>query len=685
MPDASRPSDPLVCFFGSDLRLWDRLHDRLAEHLIKLRNTDSMSGLMAAVGARGATVLIMELDSLPPGSTAASILDRLERDTGSRPELVCLVGQAIEHRGETCPEAVATFQAPFDASRIVARVLDSVAARTVRLRRVLIVDGLPQEGDEFQAILRGAGLSADQMADPQRVIRVLEQSATDLVLLDLNLPGGASRRVTDAIRRHAILYNLPILFLSAETSPEHQGEVLDLGGDKYLARPVSAEQLLAAVRGRFAESGAVAPTAGPPAAASAAASPLLSQTQLVKRLDHAVINDPAPAIGQAVLFIRPDDSVLVATLDAVGLDQLLRLVFELVCRQAATRLHAAALCEDGCYAWVHCGSDAEIIELADAIRMGAASLALPARLGRLSFSIGVGFFAPPLDNALTLISRAEAAAEQAHNAGGNRVYRHREPRRPGVVANARVLGLLQQALNGSGFQLVYQPIVSLRTSIHERYEVLLRLRTPHGEIMPPSTFLPVAADHGLLPALDRWVLAGALATLHAERATGRRTRLMIHQTVVSLAEPGWLKWLRDEILRLNLIRQRPVLEFNARDILADEGHARLLFPELARLGIDICLAGVTDSKADLDLLTRLRIAFAKLARELVDRESGARLNGLVGRVHKYGPQVIAAGIEDPEAIGRVWSSGVDFIQGNFIQFPEESLNFQFHQEAVAVG
>lgn len=685
MPDASRPSDPLVCYFGSSASLWETLHDRLTEHRIALRAVESVANLRSATGSGAPALLLVDLDTLPIGRSVASILDLLEGATGRRPELICLGGHTIspERRAESCREAFVTFQVPFDTARIVAMIREWVADRTVRQQHVLIVDGLPQEGDEIQAILRGAGLSADLVADPARVIRALEQSPTDLVLLDLNLPGGVSRRVTDAIRRHALLFNLPILFLSAEPSPAHHGEVLDLGGDKYLARPVVAEQLLAAVRGRLAEREALAPGARPVIADGAATSPLLSQTQLVRRLDHAIINDPAAATGQAVLFIRPDDSPVVATLDAARLDQVLLRVFELVSRQAGARLHAASLCEDGCYAWVHCGSVAQIMTLAEAIRTAAASLAGPAGLDRLCFSIGVGLFEPPLDNALTLISRAEAAAEQAHKAGGNRVFRHREPRRPGLVADARLLDLLQEALRGSGFKLVYQPIVSLRTSAHERYEVLLRLRTPHGEIMPPLTFLPVAADHGLLPALDRWVLAGALATLHTERMTGRRTRLMIHQTVVSMAESGWLKWLRDEILRLDLIRQRPVLEFNARDILADEGQARRLFPELARLGIDICLAGVTDSKDDLELITRLRIGFVKLARELLDRESGERLNGLVGRLHKHGPQVIAAGIEDPEAIGRVWSSGVDYIQGNFIQFPEETLNFQFHQEALA--
>ncbi len=230
--------------------------------------------------------------------------------------------------------------------------------------------------------------------------------------------------------------------------------------------------------------------------------------------------------------------------------------------------------------------------------------------------------------------------------------------------------------------MVYQPILSLRKSHLERYEVLLRLRTPQGEILPPAAFLPVAARHGLLPALDRWVLRQALETLRRERDAGRPTLLVIFQSGASLADPDWIDWVRGEILRLDLVRRRPVLEFNAQDLLAAEDQARVLFPELGRLGIEVCLAGVSDREDLLGLIARRPIGTAKLARDLIGRARGEDLKSLVEALHRRHARVIAAGIEDPETIGRVWSSGVDYLQGNFIQSPEETLNFQFHTGVV---
>ncbi len=245
----------------------------------------------------------------------------------------------------------------------------------------------------------------------------------------------------------------------------------------------------------------------------------------------------------------------------------------------------------------------------------------------------------------------------------------------------RILSWVRAALTGPGFHLLYQPILSLRRH-QERYEALLRLTAPTGEVLPPLRFLPLAARHGLLPDLDRWVLDAGLETLRRERDAGRRTRLVVFQSGVSLRESGWLDGLRAEVARLDLIRQRPAVEFNVQDILDNEDSARLLFPELGRLGIEVCLAGVSDRHECLGLIARRPIATAKLAHELVASRDTARLATLVDALHQRRARVIAAGIEDPEAIGRIWSSGVDYIQGYFIQPPQAMLNFRFDEGLV---
>ncbi|WP_295587502.1 EAL domain-containing protein [uncultured Lamprocystis sp.] len=691
MPDTSSPVGETVFYFGVDLTLLRTLRDHLGARSIAVRAVRTLAGLMLAADGRPVPILILEPGILRPGRSVKAILERLEKGTGLRPRLICLVGAApsAEPVVYQCPDAVMTLAAPWDGTRIAEQVVALMTADMPRQGRVLVVDALAAECLEIVATLRRGGVLVEHVADLHQVIPALEGFPCDLILLDLNLHQDDHRELAATIRAHAAADDLPIVFLSAEASPEHHGEVLHLGEDDYLARPLDYDQLLATVRGRIDQVRASERSSQlVPGTRGARDRLLLSRTQLIKRLDHAILVNAGTDSGQAVLCIRLDGSPVLGAAEETDAGAFGSLVTELIRSTAGVAQRAACAGEGELLLWVGCASNGAVVALAEAIHQAAGALVVPPRAGvaRVSLSIGIGTLLPSVDNALTLLSRAQSACETAQRAGGDRVLVHRTLDDPamsgGEFGDTPLLRLLQRALAGSGFELVYQPILSLHKAHQERYEVLLRLRTPQGDIIPPLAFLPVARRCGLLPDLDRWVLSAALRTLRQERDAGRRTRLMIHQCAASLAEPGWLQWVRDEILRLDLIRQRPVLEFNAVDLLADEDQARLLFPELGRLGIEVCLAGVTDSEDMLGLIARRPIGTAKLARELASRETGARLRLLVQALHQRGAQVIAAGIEDPAVIGRIWSSGVDYIQGNFIQFPEDTLSFNFQEGVI---
>src|SRR5690606_143278 len=78
------------------------------------------------------------------------------------------------------------------------------------------------------------------------------------------------------------------------------------------------------------------------------------------------------------------------------------------------------------------------------------------------------------------------------------------------------IGRIQDALEDDRLELYTQPIVPLNGG-QGAEELLLRLRTPTGEIIAPGVFLPVAEKYGLIVDVDRWVVARAVAIA----ATGR--------------------------------------------------------------------------------------------------------------------------------------------------------------------
>jgi PleD family two-component response regulator len=583
MPDMQKTETDSLFYLGSDQGLLAGLRERLEPQRAEVRGFRTLTGMMLAAVNRRVRVLVLEPSLLASERTPESILDRLADANGTRPLLVCLAaaGESAARLLQEYPEARAAFQPPFDAAAVVARIEELLQGDATAVRRVLIVDADHGEGAEIAAILRRVGAAAELVADPREVRTALERIKPDLAILDLNLSRGRARTVTETIRDHGSFRDLPIVFLSAEQAPDQRGDVLSLGDEDFLARPIVPEQLLTAVQRRLRQvraSGDACSTAHSRGSDDQGTA-LLSRTHLFQRLDRTIAEHPIPAPGQAVLLIQIDrQRPSLAPFGEAGLDAVRSVVVDLMRRLAGSAYRGACASEAGFILWVRCRDDRGVATLAEEIRAAAEAQEVPMGLSaaRFTLSVGVGGFLPPADDALTLVSRAQSACEQARDLGGNRVAIH-EPLTDSTDGggDGALHRLIRQALDGTGFQLVYQPLLSLRRKHQERYEVLLRLRTPQGDIIPPLTFLPVASRHGLLPAIDRWVLSGALGVLRGERDAGHRTRLMIFQSAASLATAGWLPWVRDEILRLDLIRQRPVLEFNALDILASEEDALL--------------------------------------------------------------------------------------------------------------
>src|SRR6202011_3889088 len=110
-----------------------------------------------------------------------------------------------------------------------------------------------------------------------------------------------------------------------------------------------------------------------------------------------------------------------------------------------------------------------------------------------------------------LLKNADLAMYEA-KADGRRTYRFFEPGMDARVKALRTLELdLRQAITNGGFELHYQPLVSLADGKINGGEALLRWRHPSRGMVSPAEFIPVAEETGLIDQLGEWVLSTACA------------------------------------------------------------------------------------------------------------------------------------------------------------------------------
>ena len=111
---------------------------------------------------------------------------------------------------------------------------------------VLVVDDEVYLRDLVTSALRIAGMAPRSVADGDAALRAVEQKRPDLVVLDVGLPGLDGFEVCRTLRDRG--EQVPVVFLTARDAKEDVLQGFTKGGDDYLTKPFSLEELVARVR-----------------------------------------------------------------------------------------------------------------------------------------------------------------------------------------------------------------------------------------------------------------------------------------------------------------------------------------------------------------------------------------------------------------------------------------------------
>ena len=112
--------------------------------------------------------------------------------------------------------------------------------------RILIVDDEPNIRELLQTSLRFAGFGVRAVANGAQTISAVLEEEPDLIVLDVMLPDMNGFSVTKRLR--AAGYTAPILFLTAKDDTEDKIEGLSVGGDDYVTKPFSLDEIIARIK-----------------------------------------------------------------------------------------------------------------------------------------------------------------------------------------------------------------------------------------------------------------------------------------------------------------------------------------------------------------------------------------------------------------------------------------------------
>lgn len=547
--------------------------------------------------------------------------------------------------------------------------------------RVLIVEDDPSQALFAESVLGGTGMQARVVSVGSEVMAAMEEFQPDLVLTDLHMPGLNGTEITAQIRAHAAFAHTPIVFMTGDPDPERQLEVLQVGADDFLTKPVRPRHLIAAVESRVRRARALRRQRSE--GGRNATTGLYTRAAMLERLGAAI---PAQSEG-ALAFVEIGN--IRALRDRFGYAALESALVEAGRHLAGLAgEHPVSRLNDNTFVVFAPGLEAKALPawartLRDGI--GKHAIAIESETLRLHALVGHVDLRSGFEDA----SQALVAAEQALRAArgeSSGIAAYAPPDDVAGDTDADRVILIHDALVNDRFELAYQPIVAVAGGEEAQYQTLLRLRDSDDQLHTAAEILPAAEATGVLHEVDRQVLQKALAVLKLRHEENRPVRLFVTQSPRSLTLQGYADYLLEALAGTGIDAPSLVVDVRQDDALVHAVALQEFCDAMVPAGVQLCLSQYQAGREADALIARLPLGFVRLAarysNQLDDGAVRDEMRAAIERAHRLGLQVIGQQVEDPQAAATLWMSGVDYIQGNLVQHAAGGLDFDFQHSVL---
>jgi EAL domain-containing protein (putative c-di-GMP-specific phosphodiesterase class I) len=254
-----------------------------------------------------------------------------------------------------------------------------------------------------------------------------------------------------------------------------------------------------------------------------------------------------------------------------------------------------------------------------------------------------------------------------------------------IVEKSALQQLLAGALDRGELLLHYQPQIRLATNDVVGFEALLRWERPGFEkagfekagfrMIPPSMFIPIAEETGLIIPIGEWVLREACRQASCwQRDFGRSVKISVNVSVVQLRRPDFVEIVMSA-LQSSLLPPR-LLELEITETILMDRFDRIAenLSSLRNLGVGVSLDDFGTGYSSLSYLHKLPVDTLKIDRSFLadiqpDRGTLALIAGLTSLAHSLGKTVVVEGVETASQLNAIQLTGCDSAQGFLIGRP----------------
>ncbi len=291
-----------------------------------------------------------------------------------------------------------------------------------------------------------------------------------------------------------------------------------------------------------------------------------------------------------------------------------------------------------------------------------------------TISMGLGLLPSANPDVGAAITDAVSATRRGRELGGNQMYVvDKSDTDTRVQAYDKIwVRHIKSALMENRFRLVQQPIASLLGEDKGMFDVLVRMLDEQGNEVLPAEFIAAAERNDLMKNIDRWVV-GASMSFAANR---KASCIFVRLSKDTVLDKTVLPWLDTQLKSLKIEPKRLCMQVTEELANQYVRQTQELAESLRKLGFRFALEHFGTGRDPLKLLNDIEMNFIKVDGSLMQGLSTnqiqqQRVKGLVEAAKRKGIETVAERVEDANTMAVLWQLGIEFIQGYFVNAPED--------------
>jgi diguanylate cyclase (GGDEF)-like protein/PAS domain S-box-containing protein len=300
----------------------------------------------------------------------------------------------------------------------------------------------------------------------------------------------------------------------------------------------------------------------------------------------------------------------------------------------------------------------------------------------VSGSIGITVYPEDATDPDRMVRNADQAMYVSKNAGRNQFHFFTRSMQEQAWHRITMMGELRNALPRNELQLHFQPVVELASGRVTKGEALLRWLHPQKGLLPPSEFIPLAEESGLINEIGNWVfMQASVWSKRWTELTGSLFQVSVNASPIQFMQRmGALNWgrhLSEFGLAWNSISVEITegLLFNTSSAAAEE----LL--GMRDAGIQVAIDDFGTGYSSMAYLKKFDVDFLKIDQSFVrgtapNSTSRTIAETIIVMAHKLGLKVVAEGVETPEQLDWLKHAGCDYAQGFLFSPPIPPGHFE---------